>query len=146
MTSAARRHTITGDAFRFAGNGLSAMIRAVRYSRDQTTLPLLDKVSRFEWKFYDATTNKWVNNWQPGRRPLMAEMNLKLDDGFETRAVFWLPPVIPNAIQSVLPPGNLPPGNNLPSGNAGLINPDGTPLNTSPTPTPGAPVPLPTAP
>ena len=69
--------------------------QSVRYSRDQTTLPLLDKVSRFEWRFYDASTNKWVNNWQPGRRPLMAEMNLKLDDGFETRAVFWLPPLLP---------------------------------------------------
>lgn len=114
--------------------------QSVRYSRDQTTLPLLDKVSRFEWRYYDATTNKWVNNWQPGRRPLMAEMNLKLDDGFETRAVFWLPPVIPNAIQGAVPPGTLPPGSLPPGG--GQTNPDGTPLN--PPLTPGGPAPLPT--
>jgi hypothetical protein len=70
--------------------------QTVRYSRDQITLPLLDNVSRFEWKFYDPTTNRWENNWKQGRRPLMAEMNLRLDDGFETRAVFWIPPIMPN--------------------------------------------------
>ncbi len=73
--------------------------QSVRYSRDQITLPLLDNVSRFEWKFYDHTTNRWENNWKQGRRPLMAEMHLRLDDGFETRAVFWIPPVVPNAIR-----------------------------------------------
>jgi prepilin-type N-terminal cleavage/methylation domain-containing protein len=77
----------------------------VRYTRDQITMPLLDNVSRFEWRFFDASTNRWENNWKQGRRPLMAEMNLQLDDGFETRAVFWLPPIIPNAVNMVGTPG-----------------------------------------
>jgi hypothetical protein len=68
-------------------------------------MPLLDNVSRFEWRFFDASTNRWENNWKQGRRPLMAEMNLQLDDGFETRAVFWLPPIIPNAVNMVGTPG-----------------------------------------
>lgn len=77
----------------------------VRYTRDQITMPLLDNVSRFEWRFFDASTNRWENNWKQGRRPLLAEMNLQLDDGFETRAVFWLPPIIPNAVNMVGAPG-----------------------------------------
>lgn len=88
--------------------------QAVRYTRDQITLPLLDNVSRFEWKFYDASTNRWENNWKDGRRPIMAEMNLRLDDGFETRAIFWIPPIIPNpSAQKQLPMNQLPP-NQLP--------------------------------
>lgn len=82
--------------------------QSVRYARNQEVIPLLDNVSRFEWRFYDAATNRWENNWKQARRPLLAEMNFQLDDGFETRAVFWLPPVIPNAVAvgaPVLPGG-----------------------------------------
>jgi prepilin-type N-terminal cleavage/methylation domain-containing protein len=90
----------------------------VRYSRDQITMPLLDNVSRFEWRFFDASTNRWENNWKQGRRPLLAEMNLQLDDGFETRAVFWLPPIVPNAVNMVGAPG-------VPSGvPGGPLNPN----------------------
>jgi hypothetical protein len=92
----------------------------ISYRRDQITLPLLDNVSRFEWRFFDTTTNRWENNWKQGnRRPILAEMNLQLDDGFQTRAVFWIPPIIPNAIQG----GGLQGVQNQPN----ALNPDGTP-------------------
>jgi hypothetical protein len=92
----------------------------VSYRRDQITLPLLDNVSRFEWRFFDTTTNRWENNWKQGeRRPILAEMNLQLDDGFQTRAVFWIPPIIPNAIQG----GGL---QGVPN-QQNALNPDGTP-------------------
>lgn len=106
----------------------------VSYRRDQITLPLLDNVSRFEWRFFDTTTNRWENNWkQSERRPILAEMNLQLDDGFQTRAVFWIPPIVRNAIQS----GGLQGVPNQPN----VLNPDGTPqLNPdgSPAANPGA--------
>jgi len=110
----------------------------VNYSRNQITLPLLDNVSRFEWRFFDSTTNRWENNWKQGRRPILAEMNLQLDDGFQTRAVFWIPPVLPNALTTG--------GNNLnsPQNPNPLLNPDGTPINNpnAPlTPTPNSPLP-----
>ncbi|MES2594971.1 MAG: prepilin-type N-terminal cleavage/methylation domain-containing protein [Verrucomicrobiota bacterium] len=96
----------------------------VRYTTDQITLPLLDNVSRFEWKFFDSATNRWENNWKQARRPILAEMNLQLDDGFQSRSVFWLPPVVPNPINSGMN-GGLPPGTQL--------GPDGKPI------IPGAP-------
>lgn len=94
----------------------------VRYNRNQGSIPLLDNVSRFDWRYYDPTTNRWENNWRHGRRPLLAELNLKLDDGFETRAVFWLPPVIPNAISAggMMPPGTVPPVPNPDGSNPGI--------------------------
>lgn len=81
----------------------------VRYARNQEVLPLLDNVSRFEWRFYDGASNRWENNWKDPRRPLLAEMSLRLDDGFETRAVFWIPPVIrPSAAVQPTVPGGVP--------------------------------------
>ena len=74
----------------------------VRYARNQEVLPLLDNVSRFEWRIYDGASNRWENTWKEARRPLFAEMTLRLDDGFETRAVFWIPPV---ARQAAVQPG-----------------------------------------
>ena len=100
--------------------------QSVRYTRDQITLPLLDNVSRFEWKFYDSATNRWENNWKQARRPILAEMNLQLDDGFQSRSVFWIPPIIPNAIQGVGGPGMAP--GTVP------LNPDGTPAVPGTTP------------
>jgi hypothetical protein len=86
--------------------------QAVRYTKDQITLPLLDNVSRFEWRFYNHTNNRWENNWRDARRPILAEMNLQLDDGFQSRSVFWLPPVIPNPNQNQIPNQNQPPNQN----------------------------------
>lgn len=97
----------------------------VRYTTDQITLPLLDNVSRFEWKFYDAATSRWENNWKQARRPILAEMNLQLDDGFQSRSVFWLPPVAPNPTSTGMLPGG-----------GQLLGPDGQPL---PPGTPGTP-------
>lgn len=118
--------------------------QSVRYTRDQITIPLLDNVSRFEWKFYDASTNRWENNWKQLRRPIMAEMHLQLDDGFECRSVFWVPPVMPNATPNMLPGNGIPPLGTLPPGVE--VNPDGTPKTPgadSPVPTPGAGIPIP---
>lgn len=86
--------------------------QAVRYTKDQITLPLMDNVSRFEWRFYNHTNNRWENNWRDARRPILAEMNLQLDDGFQSRSVFWLPPVIPNPNQNQIPNQNQPPNQN----------------------------------
>jgi len=83
----------------------------VRYARNQEVLPLLDNVSRFEWRFYDGASNRWENTWKEARRPLFAEMTLRLDDGFETRAVFWIPPVARQAaVQTAVPGAPLAPG------------------------------------
>jgi len=106
--------------------------QTVRYTKNQEVIPLLDNVSRFEWRFYDPSTNRWENNWKQSRRPLLAELHLQLDDGFETRAVFWIPPVIPNAISGT---ATLPPGS---PGAPPVPNPDdGTPIPE----TPGQPLP-----
>jgi type II secretion system protein J len=72
--------------------------QTVRYSRDQPIITLLDNVSRFEWRFYDTATKRWENNWKSGKRPLLAEMNLELDDGFQARVIFWVPPVLPGGV------------------------------------------------
>jgi prepilin-type N-terminal cleavage/methylation domain-containing protein len=83
----------------------------VRYARNQEVLPLLDNVSRFEWRIYDGASNRWENTWKEARRPLFAEMTLRLDDGFETRAVFWIPPVVRQAtLQPAVPGAPLVPG------------------------------------
>ncbi|MDZ4287069.1 MAG: hypothetical protein U0984_03880 [Prosthecobacter sp.] len=84
----------------------------VRYSKNEPTVTLLDNVSRFEWRFYDAATNRWENNWKDAKRPILAEMNLQLDDGFQSRSIFWIPPVVPNGLGGATPPpagGVLPP-------------------------------------
>ena len=75
-------------------------------------LPLLDNVGRFEWRFFDARANQWVNYWkEPQGKPMFAELNLALDDGAEVRAVFWIPPVARGAATGVpvQPPGGAPP-------------------------------------
>jgi prepilin-type N-terminal cleavage/methylation domain-containing protein len=57
-------------------------------------IPLLDNVSRFEWRFFDPRANQWVNFWKEQQgRPMFAELGLSLDDGQEVRAVFWIPPI-----------------------------------------------------
>lgn len=115
--------------------------QTVRYTKDQITLPLLDNVSRFEWKFFDASTNRWENNWKQARRPIMAEMNLQLDDGFESRSVFWLPPIVPNAanqiIQNANNLNNLNQNSNLDPNNPNPPLNNSNPGLNSPSPIPG---------
>jgi type II secretory pathway pseudopilin PulG len=123
-------------------------LQPVRYTNDQITLPLLDNVSRFQWRFYDSMTNRWENNWNQARRPILAEMNLQLDDGFESRSVFWLPPVIPNAVQGMpQQQGTLPPGTQL-DANGNPIPPDPNNPNALPnnSPIPSGGVALPQQP
>ena len=58
-------------------------------------IPLLDNVSQFEWRFFDGRSNQWLNYWKEVQgRPMFAELLLSLDDGQETRAVFWIPPIV----------------------------------------------------
>lgn len=94
----------------------------VQASRNQPTLPLMDNVSRFEWRFFDSDSLRWENIWQSGRRPLMAELNVQLDDGQALRAVFWIPPLMPFDPFQIAPPN--PDGSPNPDGN---LNPDGNP-------------------
>lgn len=93
--------------------------RPIKVARS-AEIPLLDNVSRFEWRFFNGRTNQWENFWKLGQgRPMFAELNLMLDDRQEIRSVFWVPPVI-------RPSGSGVP--NLPAG-APLTNPDGSPVN-----------------
>lgn len=122
-------------ALRVLDERQTASLRAgqnVRYGRENLVIPLLDNVSRFEWRYYDPSSNRWENNWKAGRRPLLAELNLRLDDGFETRAVFWIPPVLPNPVLGsgmMVPPGTVPPGGNPGDGTTPPVEPpDGQPI------------------
>ncbi len=92
-------------------------------------LPLIDRVGRFEWQFYDSQQQKWTNNWKGPGRPLFAELQFALDDGDVSRAVFWIPPVMKRPLNGV--PGQPalgPDGQPLPAGTL--------PNGTSPTGTP----------
>lgn len=90
----------------------------VRADRDTPVLPLLDNVARFEWRFYDPRSLRWENVWENPSRPLFAELTLVLDDGFETKATFWIPPVARfNPAMATPPPA---------------LGPDGTPLTPTP--------------
>ncbi len=59
------------------------------------TLPLLDGVSVFEWRFYDQNLEEWQVEWEDEtRRPSFVELTLGFFDGNEPlRTVFWTPPV-----------------------------------------------------
>ena len=84
----------------------------VRYSNDQPIFPLVENVRQFEWRVFDGASGRWENNWRDARRPLLAEMKLKLGDGEETRAVFWIPPLratLPGLGAPGIPPGGVPP-------------------------------------
>jgi hypothetical protein len=96
-------------------------------------IPLLDNVSRFEWRFFDPRANQWVNYWKEQQgRPMFAELSLSLDDGQEVRAVFWIPPIVRGASNGIPQQPNLNPG--TPG-----VNPGGPG-------TPGINVPAPTIP
>ncbi|MDB6137816.1 MAG: Type secretory pathway, component PulJ [Verrucomicrobiaceae bacterium] len=57
-------------------------------------LPLIERVAKFEWNFYNPQTQKWENNWKQGGRPMFAELQFALDDGQVSRSVFWIPPIM----------------------------------------------------
>lgn len=101
--------------------------------RDDTVLPLIEKVRRFEWEFLNISNNKWENNWKGPGRPLFARLSFMLDDGIPISSVFWIPPVVrrpPIGMQT--PPGGQPPA----------VGPDGQPLppgTGTPTPNPVVP-------
>ncbi len=127
-------------------NGLRSGLKKRRpVAKDDQVLPLIDKVGRFEWKFQDAATGKWENNWKGPARPLFAELIFALDDGVVTRSVFWIPPITKRALTGglqptpslgpdgkPLPPGVGPDGQPIPAGQIGV--PGSTP---TPQPTPG---------
>lgn len=68
--------------------------QTVRAGRNQPALTLMDNVSKFEWRLYDAYSQRWEPLWREARRPLLAELSLQLDDGQALRSVFWIPPVV----------------------------------------------------
>lgn len=96
------------------------------------TLPLLENVSKFQWRLFHGTGNQWRELWRKEGRPLFAELTFALDDKRETRAVFWIPPVqaanLPG-MSPVLPPGQPPAGGDgnpsvqVPQINPGPANP-----------------------
>ena len=101
-------------------------------------LPLIERVQKFEWKFYNAQTQKWENAWKSENgRPMFAELMFALDDGQISRSVFWIPPILKRQ-NNGLPTGTPavgPDGQPLPGAAGGL--PPGTPA------TPGGPGVLP---
>ena len=60
------------------------------------TLPLLDGVSVFEWRFYDLEEKEWLVVWEEEEdgRPSFVELTLGFFDGGDpVRTVFWVPPI-----------------------------------------------------
>jgi prepilin-type N-terminal cleavage/methylation domain-containing protein len=90
-------------------------------SKDDLVLPLIERVMRCEFRFFDAATQQWVTAWKGPGRPLFAEMQLSLDDGAVTRQVFWIPPIQKPS----------------PDGSPAILGPDGKPLPPGSTPPPG---------
>ena len=100
---------------------------------NDVVLPLIDRVGRFEWQFYDAQQQKWVNTWKGPGRPLFAELKFALDDGDVSRSVFWIPPIMKRPLNGVpMQPALGPDGLPLPPGTA--VTPGAAPTGTSPTP------------
>lgn len=119
----------SGRAPRRSGTGAAA----------EAVLPLIERVARFEWKFYNPGTQRWEETWKPPARPLFAELSLMLDDAIPTRMVFWIPPItkrLPVAGQPGAAPSLGPDGQPLPPGTAPPVpNPSVSP-NANPTPAP----------
>ena len=110
----------TGTSSRRSGGGAA-----------ESVLPLIDHVGTFEWQFYDAQQQKWVNKWTGPGRPLFAELKFALDDGEVSRSVFWIPPVLKRPLNGAAVPGQ-----------PAAVGPDGQPIpnaaapGTTPTLTP----------
>jgi prepilin-type N-terminal cleavage/methylation domain-containing protein len=97
-----------------------------------SVLPLLDNVGKFEWRFTRGNANEWRPMWRGEGRPLFAELVFTLDDKTETRAVFWIPPVLNT---QGLPPAPGPP----PLDANGNPIPQATPVQTPPPAIPNQP-------
>lgn len=119
------------------GGGLTATLqawqpeeaRAARANRSaarpqSAPLPLLDRLTRCEWRFLDARTQRWETVWKEAERPRLAELTLALDQEPPERILFDIPPAA--AVASPVP---------APAANPG---PDPSPM-----PSPLAPVPSP---
>lgn len=97
----------------------------VENSSDDTSvwLPLLADVKSVQWRFLDPRSLTWLDDWtDAGTRPTLVELRLQyLDETTDQRYVFWVPPVVPNAlvqIQAAAADGNTrrPTNNNAPPG------------------------------
>ncbi|MBL9115341.1 MAG: type II secretion system protein [Verrucomicrobiaceae bacterium] len=97
------------------GRRINANFRPSRSGTD-FVLPLIESAARFEWKLFDAASGRWEKAWKGPGRPSMAECIMKLDDGVETRCVFWIPPLAKNT------------GTGIPAGGVPQLGPDGKPL------------------
>jgi len=64
-----------------------------RGSRDAgRTLPLLEEVRQFDWRFFDRRGDRWKPAWNfQDERPALAELTLALKDQPPTRHVFFIP-------------------------------------------------------
>ena len=89
-------------------------------------LPLIERAGKFEWKFFDGATGRWEKNWKGPARPVLAECLFALDDGMETRCVFWMPPLVRNAGGAPQQPAVGPDGQPLPPGTPGVPGQPGT--------------------
>ena len=104
---------------------------------NDVVLPLIDRVLKFEWKFYNSMTQKWEPNWKSENgRPMFAELMFAMDDGQISRSVFWIPPIMKRNMNGVpgATPGLGPDGQPLPGSPGGV--PPGTAGNPA---TPGTP-------
>jgi hypothetical protein len=102
-------------------------------------LPLIERAARFEWKFLDGATGRWENAWKGPGRPVMAECLFALDDGVETRSVFWIPPLVKSGVPGAPPAGQPqlgPDGQPLPPGDPNAVPPGNPNLNPPPTQSP----------
>lgn len=105
--------------------------RPVKANDKIAELPLLENVSRFEWRFYEPRSNQWVNYWKEQQgRPIFAELSLALDDGAEVRTVFWIPPVVRGAQMGI--PNQQQPG--TPEGGGQGQGTPGVPTQVQPLP------------
>lgn len=117
---------------------LSGARRAAR-SGQEMVLPLIEKAGRFEWKFLDGATGRWENAWKGPGRPVMAECLFALDDGVETRSVFWIPPLVKSGTGGAPQPGQPqlgPDGQPLPPTDPNAVPPPNPNVTPPPAPPP----------
>jgi type II secretory pathway pseudopilin PulG len=99
----------------------------------EVVLPLVEKVRRFEWEFYDYTRNEWVSKWEGVQRPNFARVELAIEADTPSMYVFWIPPILRSSNNGV-PGGGMqlgPDGKPIPQP---LVGPDGQPIPQQPAP------------